>query len=91
MTIEGQAFFKADMESKLSARPDLLAKIIPTFAPGCRRLTPGRGYLEALQQPNVTTIHDPISHITSSGIALATAEEKKQIIDADVIVFATGF
>ncbi|EGO53467.1 hypothetical protein NEUTE1DRAFT_92775 [Neurospora tetrasperma FGSC 2508] len=91
MTIEGQAFFKADMESKLSARPDLLAKIIPAFAPGCRRLTPGRGYLEALQQPNVTIVHDPISHITSSGIALATAEEKKQIIDADVIVFATGF
>ncbi|EAA34659.3 FAD/NAD(P)-binding domain-containing protein [Neurospora crassa] len=91
MTIEGQAFFKADMESKLSARPDLLAKIIPAFAPGCRRLTPGRGYLEALQQPNVTAIHDPISHITSSGIALATVEGKKQIIDADVIVFATGF
>ncbi|KAK3495630.1 hypothetical protein B0T13DRAFT_489304 [Neurospora crassa] len=56
MTIEGQAFFKADMESKLSA-----------------------------------PIHDPISHITSSGIALATVEGKKQIIDADVIVFATGF
>ncbi|KAH7627614.1 hypothetical protein B0T09DRAFT_347398 [Sordaria sp. MPI-SDFR-AT-0083] len=98
-TIQGQAFFKADMESKLSARPDLLAKIIPAFAPGCRRLTPGKGYLEALQQPNVTAIHDPISHITATGIALTTTtttttteDKQKQVeVDADVIVFATGF
>lgn len=89
MSIEDQAFFKSDMESKLSARPDLLAKIIPAFAPGCRRLTPGKGYLEALQEPNVTVIHDPISHITRSGIALSTPSKKE--IDADVIVFATGF
>ncbi|KAK3355904.1 hypothetical protein B0H65DRAFT_62627 [Neurospora tetraspora] len=87
MNIESQAFFKADMESKLSGRPDLLAKIIPAFAPGCRRLTPGKGYLKALQQPNVTTIHDPISHITTTSIALTTEKQ----IDADVIVFATGF
>ncbi|KAK1777332.1 hypothetical protein QBC45DRAFT_417018 [Copromyces sp. CBS 386.78] len=91
MTIEGQAFFKADMESKLSARPDLLAKIIPAFAPGCRRLTPGKGYLEALQQPNVTAIHDSISHITATGIAVTTTTGDKKQVDADVIVFATGF
>ncbi|KAK3395648.1 hypothetical protein B0T20DRAFT_509394 [Sordaria brevicollis] len=90
MSIQGQAFFKSDMESKLSARPDLLAKIIPAFAPGCRRLTPGKGYLEALQEPNVTVIHDPILHITPTGIALSTPEGTKQI-DADVILFATGF
>lgn len=90
MSIKGQAFFKSDMESKLSARPDLLAKIIPAFAPGCRRLTPGKGYLEALQEPNVTVIHDTISQITSTGIALSTPDGKNEI-DADVIVFATGF
>lgn len=97
-TVSSQAFFKADMESKLSARPDLLAKIIPTFAPGCRRLTPGKGYLEALQQPNVTTIHSPISHITPTGIAITVTDiskgeqvQRESHIEADVIVFATGF
>jgi hypothetical protein len=83
----GQAMFRASMESKLSSRPDLVSKIIPTFSPGCRRLTPGVGFLEALQAPNVTVHHDSIASITPTGIALATGQD----IHLDVLVCATGF
>ncbi|KAL2119001.1 hypothetical protein VTJ04DRAFT_5960 [Mycothermus thermophilus] len=59
------------METKLASRPDLRSLLIPppgTFSPGCRRLTPGPGFLEALLEPNVTVVGDPILEITSDGI-----------------------
>ncbi|KAK0613039.1 hypothetical protein B0T17DRAFT_498747 [Bombardia bombarda] len=82
-----QNAFRQSMEQRLAARPDLLEKIIPTFAPGCRRLTPGKGYLEALQEENVETIHDPIAKITETGLETASGRR----VDFDVLVCATGF
>ncbi|KAF5583958.1 monooxygenase [Fusarium subglutinans] len=41
--------FKAKMEAVLNHDPDLCARLIPTFQLGCRRLSPGENYLEALQ------------------------------------------
>ncbi len=31
---------------------ELKEKLIPSWPPGCRRITPGDGYLEALVQPS---------------------------------------
>lgn len=79
-------FFKKQMEEQLKDRKDLL-QIIPKFAPGCRRLTPGPGYLKALQQENVTFISQKIEEVTERGIKLASGEE----VDLDVLVCATGY
>ncbi|EWY88032.1 hypothetical protein FOYG_09394 [Fusarium oxysporum NRRL 32931] len=79
-------FFKKQMEEQLNDRKDLL-QIIPKFAPGCRRLTPGPGYLKALQQENVTFISQKIEEVTERGIKLASGEE----VDLDVLVCATGY
>ncbi|KAL5620843.1 hypothetical protein FOBRF1_004089 [Fusarium oxysporum] len=79
-------FFKKQMEEQLKDRKDLL-QIIPKFAPGCRRLTPGPGYLRALQQENVTFISQKIEEVTERGIKLASGEE----VDLDVLVCATGY
>jgi hypothetical protein len=62
-------------------------KTRPTFGVGCRRLTPGPGYLEALTEDNVDFISDKIESINAQGIAL---ENGKQV-DIDVLVCATGF
>lgn len=35
------------MAEKLPGRPDLAEMLIPDFAVGCRRITPGGGFLEA--------------------------------------------
>ncbi|KAI1015537.1 hypothetical protein LB503_009875 [Fusarium chuoi] len=79
-------FFKHQMEEKLKGRKDL-QQIIPKFAPGCRRLTPGPGYLNALQQENVTFISQKIEEITERGIKVASGEE----VQLDVLVCATGY
>lgn len=79
--------FQKHMRDRLAARPDLYEAILPTFAPGCRRLTPGPGYLEALQEPNVTFCNKKISEANGTGLRLETGEQ----IDLDVLVCATGY
>lgn len=74
------------MQERMKNNPELAAKIIPDFAAGCRRLSPGDGYLEALQESNVTPEFSPIIKITENGILTEKGEEK-----FDMIVCATGF
>ncbi|RKL08231.1 hypothetical protein BFJ68_g9578 [Fusarium oxysporum] len=73
----------------LGSRPDLLESFSPTFGVGCRRLTPGPGYLEALSQPNVNFITQGIESINETGLKLSGPEGRQ--IDVDVLVCATGF
>lgn len=61
--------------------------IIPTWAPGCRRISPGDGYLEALTQPNVEPVYGGIDKITADGVVTPDGKEHK----VDIIVCATGF
>lgn len=79
--------FQDHMRQRLAGRPDLFEAIIPTFAPGCRRLTPGPGYLEALQQENVTFCNKAIQEFNSTGLQLESGEQ----IDLDLIICATGY
>ncbi|KAK4181198.1 hypothetical protein QBC36DRAFT_296916 [Triangularia setosa] len=89
--ISSQSLFHSSMTSKLSSRPDLLSLLIPTFAPGCRRVTPGPGFLESLLEPNVNVISSPISSITPTGI-LATSPNSSPVLHSfDAIICATGF
>jgi cation diffusion facilitator CzcD-associated flavoprotein CzcO len=67
--------------------PELKDFIFPTFSPGCRRLTPGDGYLEALVKPNVEPIFTPITKVTKKG--LLTEDGKEHAMD--ILVCATGF
>ena len=43
------AICKTQMKDRLEFAPELAEKLIPTFRPGCRRLSPGDGYLEAFR------------------------------------------
>ncbi|KAG5789094.1 hypothetical protein H9Q69_011843 [Fusarium xylarioides] len=78
--------FKAKMEVALNHDPDLCARLSPTFQVGCRRLSPGENYLEALQQENVILQNEPIQEIVEGGIRSLTKTE-----EFDIIVCATGF
>lgn len=75
------------MKQKLGEDSPLLQYIIPTFAVGCRRPTPGNGYLEALTQGNVRVVTGSISEIVPDGIKLSTGE----VIEVDIFICATGF
>ncbi|KAF2790613.1 FAD/NAD(P)-binding domain-containing protein [Melanomma pulvis-pyrius CBS 109.77] len=61
--------------------------IIPKWSPGCRRISPGDGYLEALVQDNVTPVFSGIKRIVPEGIETVDGEVHKM----DILVCATGF
>ena len=75
------------MTTRLEKDPRLIKSLVPDFPVGCRRSTPGNGYLEALVAENVGVVTDKISHITPSGMVLATGEH----VEFDVLICATGF
>ncbi|KAI1334536.1 hypothetical protein F5Y15DRAFT_420777 [Xylariaceae sp. FL0016] len=61
--------------------------LIPHFAPECRRISPGDGYLEALVAPNVEPVLGNIQKIVPEGIM----SENGTIHKLDILVCATGF
>jgi cation diffusion facilitator CzcD-associated flavoprotein CzcO len=84
---EARQFSTNEMKTKLENDPHLIKHLIPDFAVGCRRPTPGNGYLEALMEPNVRVVTDEIARIVPEGIELCTGE----IVEVDVFICATGF
>lgn len=75
------------MKTKLGANSALLKHLIPTFSVGCRRPTPGNGYLEALGKDNVRVVTDSIAEIVPEGIKTTTGE----VLEVDIFICATGF
>ncbi|KXJ85358.1 hypothetical protein Micbo1qcDRAFT_223282 [Microdochium bolleyi] len=76
-----------DMMRKAIKSPELQDKLIPSWELGCRRVTPGKPYLEAVQEPNVDVVREGISRIAADGLIT----EDGVMHDVDVIVCATGF
>lgn len=79
--------FEDLMKTRLSKKPEILQSLLPGFSVGCRRLTPGPGYLEALVEDNVDFISTPIRRCLQNGVELTDGT----IIELDVLVCATGF
>ncbi|CAG8020939.1 unnamed protein product [Penicillium salamii] len=83
-----RAYAEKDMRTKLADRPEIADSIVPKdFAVGCRRPTPGNGYLEALCSENTEVVNQSIEEVTPKGIKTADGVEH----EVDVIVCATGF
>lgn len=83
-----EALSRKQMEERMKNLPDtsIAKRMIPEFRPGCRRLTPGDGYLEAFNNANTRMCWEPIERITATGIKTAEGEE-----EFDLIICATGF
>lgn len=77
------------MGDKLRDRPDLLKALTPTTFPvGCKRRTPGNGYLEAIVQPNVTSYcKASLDELTEEGFIDPSGNR----VEVDAIILATGF
>lgn len=82
-----QQSFEEGMRQRLAKKPEYYDWIKPDFAPGCRRLTPGPGFLEALVEDNVAFVRDRIARVHPTGVE--TADGK--LHEIDVLVCATGF
>lgn len=75
------------MKEKLQKKPWIYESMRPDYPPGCRRLTPGPGYLEALVEDNVEFIGTGITKVTETGIL----DNNGQFHEVDAIIYATGF
>ena len=75
------------MKDRLGKKSQIAEHLIPEFSPGCKRLTPGPGYLESLTEDNVEVIPTPIAQINATGIRTSDGQQR----DVDMIVCATGF
>ncbi|ETI21297.1 hypothetical protein G647_07643 [Cladophialophora carrionii CBS 160.54] len=84
---EIRAFATRQMAEKLGHDPRLCAMLIPDFEVGCRRVTPGNGYLEAFTRDNVALTQSHIDYVDERGIRTMDG----QYYELDVIICATGF
>jgi 4-hydroxyacetophenone monooxygenase len=76
------------IQSQFADRPDLLAKVLPTYPVGAKRVLRDNGvWAEALKRDNVELVTQPICEITPSGLVLDDGTE----IAVDVVVYGTGF
>lgn len=75
------------MAGLVGNNPDLVEKVVPDFAMGCRRLGLGEDFLKALNTPKVTLAGSQIEAFTESGVRC----EDGALHDFDVVICATGF
>ncbi|KAJ9642219.1 hypothetical protein H2204_002588 [Knufia peltigerae] len=82
-------FAEEAMRKRLQgADPEVIEAIIPkTFNVGCRRPTPGEGFLEALTKENVKVYTKQVQQINATGFIDCEGCQ----VDVDVIICATGF
>ncbi|KAM4066273.1 NAD(P)-binding rossmann-like domain-containing protein [Hirsutella rhossiliensis] len=80
------AYMKDQMIQKLGDK-ELSDRLIPNFGLGCRRITPGIGYMESLSEPNVSVVFGNVTEITAD--ACVTDDGRNWPID--ILICATGF
>ena len=84
---DGRKLVVDQMKEKLGGDESLATKLTPRWEVGCRRATPGPGYLEAFTKDHVELVMDGIQGIEPKGIRTIDG----QLREFDVIVCATGF
>jgi cation diffusion facilitator CzcD-associated flavoprotein CzcO len=75
------------MRSKSLKNPDIAEAIIPDWAIGCRRLTPGTPYIEALCEDKCQMIKEIIERFDETGIVTTGGNHREY----DIIILASGY
>lgn len=61
--------------------------LLPDFAVGCRRLTPGNPFMKAIQKPNVSLHKAAVNQVRGSTVIGDNGDE----VEVDTLTCATGF
>jgi len=67
--------------------PQLLAKVAPDYALGCKRILPSNRWYPALQQPNVELVTGGLTEVRAHSVVDADGAER----EVDTIILGTGF
>lgn len=84
--IQTREYMVKQMQEKLRDA-QLERVLIPQWSVGCRRITPGVGYLESLTADNVKVVYGNIDKVTEKGCVCDDGNE----YPVDVLICATGF
>ncbi|PTR22137.1 cation diffusion facilitator CzcD-associated flavoprotein CzcO [Rhodococcus sp. OK519] len=68
-------------------RPDLIEKLTPDFRPYAKRIVKDPGFFAALNRENVALHRASFARVHHNGVTTTAGD----FIEADVIIFATGF
>jgi len=69
-------------------RPDLLAKVVPDYPPGAKRMLRDNGiWARTLKRPNVQLVTEGIRRIVPNGIEM----DDGTVHEADVLLYGTGY
>ena len=80
-------FVTDSMSKQLDGDKRLLTHLVPQYALGCHRMTPGSDYLPSLRRSNVNVVMDSVVGVTKDGVLDSSGRETR----VDVTIFATGF
>ncbi|EOD43371.1 putative flavin-binding monooxygenase protein [Neofusicoccum parvum UCRNP2] len=84
--LEAQKAMRARMAEWIKD-PRLVEGFTPKFQIGCRRVTPGDPYMQAITKENVDVHFTAVERVTEDGVVGADGQERK----CDTVVCATGF
>ncbi|MFC4944292.1 flavin-containing monooxygenase [Pseudonocardia sp. GCM10023141] len=73
--------------SRMAPRPELVDKLVPTYAPLGRRVVADNGYYSTLLRDNVELVTEDIERFTPEGIVTVDGSERQ----FDIVVAATGY
>lgn len=71
---EGIRAASTQMAEKLNHDPRLCDMLIPKWELGCRRITPGPGYLESFLRPNCDLTNSAITNVSETGVHTADGQ-----------------
>ncbi|MCA1371612.1 NAD(P)/FAD-dependent oxidoreductase [Bradyrhizobium sp. BRP14] len=75
------------IEGQLAGRPDLLAKVIPSYPPFGKRMLLDNGWYRTLLKPHVTLVDEAAARVEGRSIHAINGETH----EADVIIVASGY
>lgn len=84
LNLEYSRWLRSRMRKKIP--PDQWSKLIPDYAPGCKRVLLSSDYLQTLSLGSVDVITDPIESFEQHGIQTRQGSHA-----VDIVIFATGF
>ena len=78
---------KRHIAGQLGDRADLVERVTPDYALGCKRMLLSNKWYPALAQDNVDLVTAPIKEFTRRSVVFEDGTE----VEADAVVFSTGF